>query len=108
MENVTWEKVDVTIEKLKPGEEIAGTLTAITDRDWMDRSTGEAKTIKQFHITGLDGRKMLYFGDAGFQNSMSMADVTIGDLFKAVKQPKAELKGGRTVNQYDIFKATTH
>ena len=102
-----FEKVDVTIEKLKVGEELVGTLTAISDRPWVDRKTGEMKTIKQFHITGRDGNKMLYFADAGFQNCMSMSDIQIGDLFKAVKLEKATMEGGRSVNQYEIYKAKT-
>lgn len=100
-----FELVSVEIQKLKAGEELVGVLNKITDRPWMDRTSGEMKTIKQFHITRLDGQSIIYFGDAGFQNSMLMSDIQVGDMFKAVKKPKTELKGGRTVNQYDIYKA---
>ena len=100
-----FKKVSVEIAKLKAGDELIGTLTQISDRDWFDKENGEMKQIKQFHITKEDGENVVYFGDGGFRNAMSMAGIQIGDLFKAVKLEKTELKGGRTVNSYEIYKA---
>lgn len=108
--SLSFTKVDVKILKLKSGESFIGKLTARSDRPWTDRKTGEEKTIKQFHFDLLtnDGKndgQCIYFGDGGFTNAISMADVKNNDIIKVVKTPKTDIGGGRTVNSYEIYKA---
>jgi hypothetical protein len=105
-----FEQVSVTILKLKSGESFIGTLTQTSDRPWKDKK-GIEKTIKQFHFDQLDEKtgevsgQIIYFGDGGFQNAVSMAGITIGDTIKAVKGGKSDIGEGRSVNNYEIYKA---
>lgn len=105
-----FKKVDVKILKLKSGESFIGKLTQTSDRPWMDKK-GIEKTIKQFHFDQLDEKtgevtgQIIYFGDGGFQNAVSMAGIVVGDTIKAVKGGKSDIGEGRSVNNYEIFKA---
>lgn len=104
-----FEKVDVKIKKLKAGESFIGALTQTSDRPWKDKK-GVEKTIKQFHFDELDAKgevlgQFIYFGDGGFQNALSMAGITVGDTIKAVKGDKSDIGEGRSVNNYEIYKA---
>lgn len=79
-------------------------------RDWLDKEDGEIKQIKQYHFdllneNGTEIGKGIYFGDGGFQNAMSMAGIKDGDVVLVEKLQKADLGGGRTVNNYSIYKA---
>jgi hypothetical protein len=106
-----FKNVVVKILKLKAGESFIGKLTSTSNRDWLDRKSGEMKTIKQFHFdllseeTGEVSGQIIYFGDGGFSNAMSMADIKENDIIKVVKQAKSDIGQGRLVNNYEIFKA---
>ena len=107
---MSFKKVNAEIIKLEEGSSFIGQLTQLSDRDWFDREKGEMTVIKQFHFDLLNEEsevtgKGIYFGDGGFQNALSMAGVTVGDLIKVEKHEKQELKGGRRVNNYSIYKA---
>lgn len=104
--DLNFEKVDVEIKKLKAGEAFIGKLVDMSDRPWVDKVTGEAKTIKQYHFTDTTGKNpFVYFGDAGFVNTLSTAGIKEGDIIKVLKNEKTDMVGGRSVNNYELFKA---
>lgn len=96
------------IIKLKKGEHFIGRLTMINSRPWTDKTTGEVKTLPQYHFETPNLEKIIYFGDAGFVNTFSMAGIEIGEMVKVTKLEKAEMSGGRTVNQYAVARARPH
>ena len=105
-----FEKVDVKILKLKANESFIGKLMQISDKPWNDKKSGELKTIKQFHFDtfnekGEPSGQIIYFGDGGFTNAISMAGIKELDTVKVVKKAKEDIGQGRSVNTYEIFKA---
>ena len=107
---MSFKKVNAEIIKLGENESFIGKLTQLSDREWFDKEKGELTTIKQFHFDILNDEgeltgKGIYFGDGGFQNAISMAGISVGDTIQVEKHEKQELKGGRRVNNYSIYKA---
>ena len=107
MSKLSFKKVNAEIIKLNEGESFIGKLTQLSDREWFDKEKGELTNIKQFHFDlmneeGEENGKGIYFGDGGFQNAMSMAGITNNDIIMVEKLKKAELGGGRKVNNYSI------
>ena len=107
MDNLNFEKVNVEIIKLrKEGEFFVGKYNGTTDRPYFDVEKQEETLIKQLNMTDVSGKKpFAIFADAGLQNSMMTAGIKEGDIIKAVKLGQIELKGGRKVNSWDLYKA---
>lgn len=106
-----FEKVNVDIKKLeKAGESFIGKLTGTSERPWkeVNRETGAVveKVIKQYHFTDTQGKNpFIYFGDAGFVNTMLSANIKEGDVIRATKEGMTDLGGGKKVNDYLLEKA---
>lgn len=107
---LNFKKANAQIIKLEEGKSFIGKLTQTSKRDWLDKESGEMTVINQFHFDLLDqdgkeAGKGIYFGDSGFVNAMSMAGIVVNDTVMIEKLKKATLKGGRSVNNYNIYKA---
>lgn len=101
-----FKKVDVEIKKLEANESFIGKLTGISERPWIDKKTGEEKTLLQYSFTDAQGENpFVYFADGGFKNVMTTANIKEGEVIKVVKLEKTSLGGGRTVNNYELYKA---
>lgn len=105
-----FQKVDVQIKKIEAGEHFIGKLTDVSTRPWneVDKKTGAVteKEITQYHFTDTNGENpFVYFGDGGFKNTLTTANIQKGDIIKVVKLPKTDMGGGRTVNNYELYKA---
>lgn len=98
----------VKLSDLEVGEEIEGTFLGNTDRPWLDRQTGEEKTITQALFEKADGSRFMAFLDAGAKNALSSSGVTKGDYIVLQKLEMKDLGGGRRVNQYDVFAYETN
>lgn len=105
-------KVDVKMIKLKAGQSFVGKLTAISEKERVNPSNGEVSKMVYFHFNELsendletDLGQVIYIADAGLRNAFSMANIKTNDVVKVVKLEKSEMHGGRTVNNYELYKA---
>lgn len=97
-----FKKVSVEIKKLEAGDTLVGVYADRTEGPWIDRTTGEEKTLTRLFFDTDEGR-VIIFEDAGLKNCMLNANVKIGDLIKLEKGEKKSMPGGRTVNSYEIY-----
>lgn len=74
-----------------------------TERPWMDKESGEEKIIPVFQFETDKGTRVNVFGDAGLVNAINGASVKPGQWIEIEKAEQIELKGGRRVNQYEIY-----
>ena len=89
---------------LKPGETIRGKYVGFSERPWLNKETGEEKTIPQYTFEDLETtERFVVMGDAGFKNAMISAAIEANDIIEVEKHPQVDLGGGKRVNQYDIF-----
>lgn len=51
----------------------------------------------------LNKERVILFQDAGLKSAMQNAMIKQGDYIVIEKKAKAEIGGGHSVNQYDIF-----
>lgn len=108
---LSFKKVTVEIIKLEEKESFIGRLTQVSNRDWTDRNNGhEVKEIKQFHFDVMDEngeivKKGVYFGDAGFRNTISLMGILTNDVIQVTKLNKKDLGNDVFVNEYEILKA---
>lgn len=98
-----FKKATAEIIKLQAGEAVEGIFTGSMDGPWMDKKTGEEKTLTRLYFTKTDGEKFILFEDGGLRNAMANAGVKENMLIRIEKGEKAALGGGRSVNQYDIY-----
>lgn len=61
------------------------------------------KTLTFVHLLDKDGEELKVIQDKGLQSAMIEAGVKEGQWFRAVKLEKTELKGGRTMNCYEMY-----
>lgn len=90
---------------MEPGDTFEGTFKGRTEGPWVDKTTGEEKSLVRLHFTREDGTKAILFEDGGLRNSLANAMVKEGDFIRLVKGEKSSLGGGRTVNQWDVYSA---
>jgi hypothetical protein len=98
-------KRNAEILKFESGDSFTGTYRGQSVAPWLDHATGETKDLTRLHFEAEDGGRVVIFQDAGLRNAMANSQVLEGEKITLVKQAKAELKGGRTVNQWDIYGA---
>lgn len=100
------EKVDIQILKVKVGERFAGVYVETSTRPWTNED-GEIKEITQLHFTDSEGKNpFVVFADSGLQNAFNTANIKVGEFIVGERLAKIDLgKGGRTVNQWALFKA---
>lgn len=97
----------IKLSDLEVGNSVMGIYKSTSERPWLDKETGEEKTITQVHFENpANGERFLVFADAGFKNALSSAGVEENDMIEAVKLEQVALANGRRVNQYDIFQLT--
>lgn len=96
-------KISTDVVKLEPGDKIEGTYLDQNERPWVDKSTGEAKTITALLFEKENKERIIVFQDAGLKSAMQNAMIKQGDFVVIEKKAKTDLGGGRSVNQYDIF-----
>ncbi len=100
-------KSNATIVKMKAGDEIEGQFLNKTSGPWLNPETGEEQELVRLHFVDDRGTKFIIFEDGGLRNAMANANVQEKDFIKIVKLEKTDLgRGGRTVNNYDIFHAS--
>lgn len=63
---------------------------------------GESKQLTSV-VFDKNGNRTAYLADKGLLQTLSEALVTEGMLIEVVKLEKAKLKGGRTMNQYEVY-----
>lgn len=102
-------KANAEVKHLEAGQEFIGTFQAESTRDWFDKKDGEMKVITQFHFmelntNGTEVGPVILFADAGLKNAAKSALLTVNETVMIKKLEKTELDGGRTVNNYEIYK----
>lgn len=89
---------------LNPGDTIRGKYIGFSERPWLDKETGEEKTIPQYTFEDLENaERFVVMGDAGFKNAMIGASVEPNEVIEIEKHEQVDLGGGKRVNQYDIY-----
>ncbi len=96
-------RLNARILKLKEGEKHAGIFRGKSTAPWLDPATGEESDLTRLYFEGPTGEKVIIFEDAGLRNAMANSMVTEGQFIEIHKQAKMPLKGGRSVNTYDIY-----
>jgi hypothetical protein len=103
---LTVKKIDLANEKTGyafSGKFIGTVLSAPFKQ--VDQVTGEIveKQLTQAIFEDEKAERFSVIQDAGLRSAMGDAMVKEGDKIEVVKLEKSKLKGGRTMNNYDIF-----
>jgi hypothetical protein len=103
---LTVRKIDLANEKegFTFAGKFVGTVLSAPFKH-VDQETGEIFEKQLTHAVFEDDKaeRFSVIQDAGLRSAMGDAMVKEGDKIEVVKLSKAKLKGGRTMNQYDIF-----
>jgi len=100
LKKVTVKKIKLS--ELKEGAAIEGVFKGFHLGDPFIKNGEERRML---FATVLDdaGERIVAAADKGFQGALTDAGITDGNWFKAVKLPKSNISGGRTMNVYDVY-----
>lgn len=98
-------KRNATILKMEAGDKFTGIFKGKSVAPWLDHATGETKDLTRLHFISENGERVVIFEDAGLRNAMANSQVLEDETITLVKLEKTDLKGGRSVNQWDIYSA---
>jgi hypothetical protein len=101
LKKLTAQKVDLA--KQVPGFELTGKFVGLVEGEPFTRD-GVTKTIFNaiFEVLNSDER-ITVIADKGLQGALKEAGVTVGMAILIKKLPKIDLKGSKTMNQYEIY-----
>ena len=100
-------KLSVEIRPFEIGQSFQARWIGRTAMEKEDAETGEVKTMHLAVFEEIDTKTRFgVFENYGLRQAISSAMVKEGEAIEVVRLEKAELKGGRTVNQYDVFALT--
>lgn len=80
-----------------------GKYIGMVEQPFIDKDTGETKTLHNLIVEDANGDRLKILADAGLRTSLADAMVKTGEYFRAVKQEKIKIGKGRTMNQWDIL-----
>lgn len=101
-----WKKKNIEIRKFEEGDTLIGKfLKRRENPDFMDKTTGEIKTLVYLIFEDLETQqKFQVIENAGLKNCLNANDVNENDSIKLVHLGKQPIKGtAKTVNTYDLF-----
>lgn len=105
LKKLTAAKIDLAAQKT--GFEFEGKFIGFSESKPFKQvnDTGEIieKTLTNAIFEQDDGERLTVIADAGLKSAMSDSLVAVGMKILVAKKEKAKLKGGRSMNQYDIF-----
>lgn len=119
MSNAKRVKATMEFTKLQPGDEFTGRLVATQERELKDQNTGNMKTVNLLVFEKMDlidgvpkdlpeRPRCGIWEDAGLRAALQDAFAEPGSVLEIHKLEKAELSGGRSVNQYDVYTYPEH
>lgn len=91
----------------KKGFEFEGTFVTVKKKPYQRVSKSGEVTDETFAqlILDIKGDRHAVACDGGLQEQLHMSDVKQGDYIKCVNLGKKPLKGGRSINIWDVFVA---
>ncbi|MGE4109025.1 MAG: hypothetical protein AB7F66_17640 [Bacteriovoracia bacterium] len=103
---LTVRKIDLAKEE--PGFEFEGKFMGTATGAPFKQVDKEGNIIEKTLTTAIfedleTAERFSVIQDAGLRTNLSDAMVKEGQAIRVVKLPKVALKGGRTMNQYDIY-----
>lgn len=100
LKKVTVKKLNLS--QLEVGSAIEGTFQGFFHGDTFVKN-GEERRMLFATVIDEAGDRVVATANIGFQSALKDAGISEGNWFRAVKLPKENISGGRTMNAYDVY-----
>jgi hypothetical protein len=98
---------EINLSKEPVGFKFGGILCETITKPFQTVSDKGEIEEKQLHFVVVENEetkeRIAALADAGLRSGLEMASIKQGDYFEAVKLPKRDIGGGRTMNTWDVF-----